>query len=127
MASRKTLRFLALGIIAGVLAATRIAPAAAEERTFTLNIERNAVAPELRTLRVRKDDVVNLEVKADRALLLHVHGLKLELTVSSGSPARASFTANATGRFPIEVHAAGAHQHARHHGPPLSFLEVMPK
>lgn len=127
MLSGKTLRFLALGILASVLTATRIVPAAAEERTFTLSIERNAVAPEMRTLRVRKGDVVNLKVKADRTLLLHVHGLKVELTVNSGSSARTSLTAHATGRFPIEVHSAGAHQHARHHGPPLSFLEVMPK
>jgi len=126
--SRQALRRLVLGIVAGALAAaTPTAPAAAEERLFALDIERNAVAPALRTLRVRKGDVVTLEVKADRALVLHIHGLNLELAVDSGTSARTRFTAHATGRFPIEVHAAGVHRHARHHGSPLAFLEVMPR
>jgi hypothetical protein len=114
--------------VAGVLAAAAsTVPVAAEDRLLVLDIARNSLAPAMRTLRVRKDDAVTLEVKADRALVLHIHGLNLELVVGAGASARMSFTARATGRFPVEVHAVGADRRARHHGPPLAFLEVMPK
>jgi heme/copper-type cytochrome/quinol oxidase subunit 2 len=124
----RALRILCTGAVTAlVLAAVRTSDAHAEERTFILEIKRNVLPPERRTLRVKHGDTVTLEVTADRALVLHIHAFKLELSVNPGSPAKLTFPTKATGRFPVETHVVGGKDSHHHHGPPLAFLEVMPK
>jgi hypothetical protein len=101
-------------------------PASAEEKTFTLRIERGKVPAEMRTLKVRRGDTVTIEAVTDRAVILHVHGLRIEIAAAPDKPGAATFAASATGRFPIELHGAGEAA-SHHHGPPLAHLEVHPR
>jgi hypothetical protein len=102
------------------------APVKAEEKSFTLRIEGGKVPAQMRTLKVRRGDTVRIEAITDRAVVLHVHGLRIEIAAAPDKPGAASFAASATGRFPIELHAAGDTA-AHHHGPPLAHLEVHPR
>jgi FtsP/CotA-like multicopper oxidase with cupredoxin domain len=97
---------------------------AASEQTFTLTVEHGSLPEAMRTIRVHEGDVVRLRWRADRPLTLHLHGYDIEWQVQPGRLAESSFTAYATGRFNIEIHASGgrAHQDA-----PVAVLEVYPK
>jgi hypothetical protein len=98
----------------------------AEERSFALRIEHGKVPAQMRILKVRRGDIVWIEATTDRAVVLHVHGLRIEIAAAPDKPGAATFAASATGRFPIELHAAGDAA-ARHHGAPLAHLEVHPR
>lgn len=81
-----------------------------------------------RTIRARQGDEVTLRVASDRTLDLHLHGYDIERTVAPDMPAVFTFTARATGRFPMETHepaAKGAKSDA--HGASLFYLEVLPR
>jgi len=103
-----------------------VAPSKAEERSFALRIERGKVPAAMRILKVHRGDTVRIEATTDRAVVLHVHGLRIEIAAAPDKPGAATFAAAATGRFPIELHAAGDTA-AHHHGAPLAHLEVHPR
>jgi len=97
-------------------------PAAAqveEPKRFDLRIESDRVSGDLRLMRVRRGDVVEINWSANRRTVLHLHGYDIETTVEPDKPRIMSFTARATGRFPIEAHG-------RHHSV-LIYLEVHPQ
>ena len=97
------------------------------DKTFVLHIE--SVAKEPLVLRTQKGDRVRLEVEANRPVVLHIHGLGIEIMAEPGRPGEIHLTAKATGRFPIHVHetaypgAAKSHSHRT----PFAYLEVHPK
>ena len=100
----------------------------APSKKFALDIARSSVPAAQRVLKVEKGDAVTLTIASDAAGELHLHGYRLATKVAPGEPAQISFTAYATGRYPLEWHAAGAPaKPGAHHGPPLSALEVRPK
>jgi hypothetical protein len=100
------------------------------EQVFDLHIERGAVGQEVRTLRVTQGDEVHLRWTVDAPMVLHLHGYDLEQEVIPGKVTDFHFTADATGRFPVEIHRAGdasddsgdAHDEA-----PVVVLEVYPR
>ena len=104
---------------AGVLAA---------ELTFDIKIEHGRVPDTMRLIRVNEGDVVKLRWTSDQPLILHLHGYDIEKRAAAGAVTELAFTAYATGRFPIHVHAqgAGAGGHA-HEGAPLATIEVYPR
>jgi len=120
------------GTAAALLTLTALAvllmPSAAhaEEKSFALRIERGKVPPEQRVLKVKRGDTVKIEATTDRALVIHVHGLRVEIAAAPDKPGSATFAASATGRFPIQLHTADD-KSSHHHGPPLAHLEVHPK
>ncbi|HEY7457381.1 MAG TPA: hypothetical protein VH765_01375 [Xanthobacteraceae bacterium] len=100
--------------------------AKAEELTFDLRLTRGQVPANMRLIRVRQGDVIKLRWSSDRAISLHLHGYDIERTVEPGGAAEMTFTARATGRFPVEEHqprAGGAHTH----GAPIVQVEVLPR
>ena len=99
----------------------------AAELTFDIRIEHGRVPDTMRLIRVNEGDVVKLRWTSDQPLILHLHGYDIEKRVTAGA-AELAFTAYATGRFPIHVHAqgAGAGGHA-HEGAPLATIEVYPR
>jgi len=99
----------------------------AAELTFDIKIEHGRVPDTMRLIRVNEGDVVKLRWTSDQPLILHLHGYDIENRVTAGA-AELTFTAYATGRFPIHVHAqgAGAGGHA-HEGAPLATIEVYPR
>jgi FtsP/CotA-like multicopper oxidase with cupredoxin domain len=107
--------------LAGTVGAPRtaVAQAAQNLQQFHLRIENGRLAGNLRTIRVRRNDVVEINWSADRRTVLHLHGYDIETTVDAGRPETMSFTARATGRFPIETHD-GRHT-------VVLYLEVHPR
>ena len=115
-------RALVLGLALGA----GIVAARAEALTFDLTVERGRVPQNMRLIRVQQGDVVTLRWRTDRPLLLHLHGYDIEKKIEPGGLAELAFTARATGRFPIHVHApkqGGGHTHEA----PLVQVEVLPR
>ena len=90
-----------------------------EPKRFDLRIENDRLSGDLKVIRVRRGDPVEIHWSANRRAVLHLHGYDIETVVEAGKPQIMSFTARATGRFPIETHGA------RHSV--LIYLEVYPR
>jgi hypothetical protein len=104
------------------------APAVAAELTFDIKIDHGRVPDTMRLIRVNEGDVVKLRWTSDQPIVLHLHGYDIEKRVAPDAVTELAFTAYATGRFPIHVHAqgAGASGHA-HEDAPLATIEVYPQ
>ena len=100
----------------------------AAELTFDIKIERGRVPDTKQLIRVNEGDVVKLRWTSDQALILHLHGYDIEKRIAAGAVTEFAFTAYATGRFPIHVHAQGTAigGHA-HEDAPLAIIEVYPR
>ncbi len=90
-----------------------------EPRRFDLRVENDRLSGELKVIRVRRGDAVEINWSADRRTVLHLHGYDIEATIEPDRPRTMSFTARATGRFPIETHG-------RRHSVWI-YLEVHPR
>jgi len=88
-------------------------------KRFDLSIENDRLSGDLKVIRVRRGDAVEINWSANRRTVLHLHGYDIETVVEAGKPQTMSFTARATGRFPIETHG-GRHS-------VLIYLEVHPR
>ncbi|MBX9840735.1 MAG: hypothetical protein K2Z80_02890 [Xanthobacteraceae bacterium] len=88
-------------------------------KRFDLRIENERVSSDLKVIRVRRGDAVEINWSANRRTVLHLHGYDIEAIVEAGKPQTMSFTARATGRFPVETHGA------RHSV--LIYVEVYPR
>jgi hypothetical protein len=111
--------------LAGTTGATITAGGAAEF-TFDYHIERGQVTESTQVIRVKQGDVVKLRWHTDRSIILHLHGYDIERKIEPGAIGVMEFAANATGRFPVEVHRspeAGGHSHGE---APLVRIEVYP-
>src|SRR5438128_5738626 len=115
-------------LLALIAAGSAGAPAA--ELIFDIKIEGGRVPAAMRLIRVTEGDVVKLRWTSDQPLILHLHGYDIEKRIAAGAVTELAFTAYATGRFPIYVHAqgagAGAGGHA-HEAAPLATIEVYPR
>ncbi|HEY6380911.1 MAG TPA: hypothetical protein VIY07_03810 [Pseudolabrys sp.] len=114
--------FLTLSLAAGL----GITGAKAEELTFNLRIENGKLPVNMRLIRVRQGDVVKLRWSTNKQIELHLHGYDIERKVEPGVVAEMTFTARATGRFPVQEHQAqsgGGHTH----GAPIVQVEVLPR
>jgi len=89
-----------------------------KEQTFTIRIEGGKPAGGSTTFRVKQGDTVVFSISSDTEGEVHLHGYDLEEEIAPGKTATLTFTANATGRFLIEVEETEAE---------LGFLEVQPK
>ena len=98
----------------------------AQELTFVLRIANGRVPANMRLIRVKQGDVVRLQWSADRRVMLHLHGYDIEKTIEPGAVTDLTFTAHATGRFPVSPHIpqqTGGHAH----GDVLVTIEVYPR
>ena len=100
----------------------------AADLTFDLKVAHGRVPDAMRLIRVKQGDVVRLRWSADQPVTLHLHGYDIEKYVEPGTTTDLTFTAYATGRFPVHVHAQGARtdDHA-HEEEPLVNIEVYPR
>lgn len=97
--------------------------AKADELTFELRIERGQLPADMRLIRVKQGDVVKLRWSSNRSIVLHLHGYDIERKIEPGVVAEMTFTARATGRFPVQEHVGGGHTH----GVPIVQIEVLPR
>jgi len=120
-------RWLTVGLVLGtLLALIELAPSGAhaqssEEKAFDLTIEDGQIVGGTKSVRVTEGDKVTLNMISDAAIEVHLHGYDIEAEVTPGAPARMSFEAFATGRFPISVHGADQREST------LLYLEVYPR
>jgi hypothetical protein len=122
------LRLVSASWALALLLITAGAPALAAELTFDLKIERGRVPDAMRLIRVNEGDVVKLRLTSDQPIALHLHGYDIEKRVAAGAITELAFTAYATGRFPIHVHAQGAGAGGdAHEDAPLATIEVYPR
>jgi hypothetical protein len=103
------------------------AAAQAPQVVFDLRIEGGRVAPGMRLIRVKQGDRVELRWTTDRPIILHLHGYDIETRVEPGVAAQMTFTARATGRFPVEEHKPDARAGHSHGEAPLVRIEVYPR
>ena len=99
-----------------------VTPVLAEMRVVDLPIHGGVLPVEQRVIRVQQGDAVTLRWTSDRALTVHLHGYDIEQRVTPGTTATMIFTARATGRFSIEIHAREGHRAST-----VSYLEVHPR
>jgi hypothetical protein len=111
-------------MMAAVLAAFLLVSreGAAEARAFDLAVRNGELPAELRVVRVRQGDEVTLRWTTDKALAIHLHGYDIEERLSPVAPVVMRFTARASGRFPVEIHAHGRGGHRV-----LAHVEVHPR
>ena len=121
MLLRIGLLFCALTARAGIAAAQT------QEVVFDLKIEKGRVGPDMRQIRVKQGDVVKLRWTTDRPIMLHLHGYDIETKVEPGKTADMTFTARATGRFPVEEHKPNKGAGHSHGEAPLVRVEVRPR
>lgn len=96
--------------------------AAAEPRIIDLAIRDGELPKEKQLVQVRQGDDVTLRWTTDKPLTVHLHGYDIEIKLAPGPPKSTRFTARATGRFAIEVHAhKGVEERT------LGYLEVHPR
>jgi len=98
----------------------------ADELTFDLRIERGQLPANIRLIRVKQGDVVKLRWSSDRSIALHLHGYDIERKIEPGVVAEMTFTARATGRFPVEQHQTRSGG-GDTHGVPIAQVEVLPR
>jgi len=100
----------------------------AAEAVFDLRIENGHLPQKMRVVRVKQGDAVMLRWTADQPITVHLHGYDIEKRIEPGQVGEMSFTARATGRYPVHAHDArtgpdkGADEEA-----PLLYVEVYPK
>jgi len=100
----------------------------AAELTFTLHMENGRLPENMRRVRVTQGDVVRLLWSVDRPVTVHLHGYDIERKLEPGTVGEMTFTARATGRFPVHAHATGERAGDRlHEEAPLLYVEVYPR
>ena len=69
-------------------------------------------------IQVHEGERVQLQINSDRRDELHLHGYDLHARLAPGTTASVQFTADRSGRFPVELHKAHTE---------LGALEVYPR
>lgn len=89
-----------------------------DAKTFELAVKEGKVVAGPSTLTVGQGDRVTIKVVADVAGELHIHGYDFTTDLAKDVQGGIVFTANTTGRFPIELHEPSAE---------IAVLEVLPR
>jgi hypothetical protein len=76
-------------------------------RRFDIALENGQLTGGPRVVRVLRGDQVEILWTSDRVVMLHLHGYDIEISAAPGAPERMTFSAHATGRFPVEIHGGG--------------------
>lgn len=125
-AAMHLLRLLGMLALSGIVSAASSSQLRAAELTFVLPIENGRLPAHMRRIRVEQGDVVHLRWSSDRRIVVHLHGYDIEKEIVPGAVTVMTFTAHATGRFPVEVHVPGR-PGAHAHGDTLVRIEVHPR
>jgi len=121
-------RQIAFGACAFVFClAVSIAIALGAEVSYALHIENGHVPENMRLIRVKQNDIVHLQWTADKPSIVHLHGYDIEKHVVPGAVTDLTFTARATGRFPVNLHGGEAGAGGHGHEDTLVTIEVYPQ
>ena len=75
-------------------------------------------------IRLTQGQRVEIVWITDEAVELHMHGYDIRVEISPDGPATMTFTAHATGRFPVTSHGFGD-EHGHGHDT-LAYIEIHP-
>ena len=105
----------------GLTAASKLVAQSSSPQThrFELRIENGEISDGSKPIKVQRDDSIEIDWSTDQRAIVHLHGYDILVTVDPGQTQKMTFVANATGRFPIELHGE---QHRV-----LIYLEVHPR
>ena len=92
---------------AGPAGSTATAAGAAGAQTVQVTVAGTDVQTAERRVKVPLDGKVRLEVTADRADEVHLHGYDRKVDIEPGKPAVLEFTADVPGVFEVELEEAG--------------------
>ena len=99
-------------------------PQASADVRFELEIkDRKLVGEQL--IRVTQGQLVEMVWTTDEETQAHIHGYEVHIPLSPGTPAKVTFEAHATGRFPVTSHGYGDEYGKMHQI--LLYFEVHPK
>ena len=98
---------------------------ASDVKTFEIQIIERQVTGDNQLIRVNVGDQVVLNWRTDETVTVHLHGYDIEQRIEAGVPVDMSFTAHATGRFPVTSHGF-ENQHDDHGHQALLYFEVYP-
>jgi FtsP/CotA-like multicopper oxidase with cupredoxin domain len=118
---RPVAAFLGLFMLAGAAAAD-----SDEIVRFDLALQGLELRAAENVIRVQQGDRVEIGWTSDEPASVHLHGYDIELQLHPGEAAVMAFDAEATGRFPVELHGGHA-QDSGHHGGALLYVEVHPR
>jgi hypothetical protein len=94
---------------------------------FDLQIENGRLRDSPKVIAVQRHDRVEINWRADRRTILHLHGYDIEITIGPDKPETMTFIARATGRFAIEIHASPGEGRSNPRNAVLIYLEVHPR
>jgi len=100
--------------------------AAAGNVVVDLSIVRGKPEGGVRTVRAERGDALELKVRSDEAIEVHVHGYDVKVKVSPGGKASMKLSAQLVGRFPVTAHLHGKGG-GKASEPTLLYLEVHPR
>ena len=105
----------------GLMVATNSVAQSGNPQTlrFELRVENGQISSEVKPIQIQRGDSVEIEWSTDQPMTVHLHGYDILVTVDPGQTQKMKFIADATGRFPIELHGQ------RHQV--LIYLEVYPR
>jgi hypothetical protein len=113
-----------LGIGLSLADTEKAEPATEPDVRFEVQIEnRKVVGNQL--IRVTEGQVVEMIWTTDEETQVHIHGYEIHIPTSPDAPARITFEAHATGRFPVTSHGYGSDYGKMHYM--LLYFEVHPK
>ncbi|MGW3397150.1 hypothetical protein [Streptomyces hydrogenans] len=76
-------------------------------RTLDIRVTGSTVTPTPSRVELKKGERITLRVTSDRPDTVHVHGYDREATLTPGTPAALTLTADRTGLFEVETHESG--------------------
>ncbi len=89
-----------------------------------LQIEKRKVVGD-QIIRVTQGQIVEMVWITDEETQVHIHGYEIHIPASPDTPAKVTFEAYATGRFPVTSHGYGDEYGKMHQM--LLYFEVYPK
>lgn len=116
---------LQVGAAPAIALATESDNVANTVHRIEITIHNRKVVRDNNVIRITQGEKVELVWISDESANLHLHGYDIEFKVTPDAPTPITFTAHATGRFPITSHGFG-NQHGHGHDT-LLYLEVYPK
>ena len=100
-----------------------IETAADPDVIFEVQIENRKVVGD-QLIRVTQGQIIEMTWITDEETQVHIHGYEIHIPTSPDAPAKITFEAHATGRFPVTSHGYGNEYGKMHHM--LLYFEVHP-
>ena len=86
-----------------------------KEVYFDITVNNNDLTNEPKTLKVKHNDYIKLNIQSDEITSIHIHGYDIEKEITPDKVELIEFKASATGRFDITIHKDTNHNNSHSH------------